>query len=100
MKKDIRIELLMEEFWNMLKDWATKFTPISSFKNWENRLKIRLHNFPVGQELILLIDSDEMMDSSSTGFDHLKLLFKYIKTFSDKKNKVDKKFYLGGQIRA
>jgi hypothetical protein len=88
---DLRIELLMEEFWNMLKDWATNYTPISTFKNWENRLKIRLHNFPVGQNLILEIDSDEMLDSSSTVFDYLKLLFKYIKPFKIIRNKIDKK---------
>jgi hypothetical protein len=91
LKNDLRIEMLMEEFWNMLKEWATKYTPISAFKNWENRVKIRLHNFPEGQELILSIDSDEMLDSSSTVLDYLKLLFKYIKPFSDIKNKVDKK---------
>ena len=54
-KDDLRINLLMEEFWDMLKEWALKYTPISSFKNWENRLKIRLHNFPAGQDLILLM---------------------------------------------
>ena len=75
----------------MLKEWATKFTPISAFKNWENRLKLRLHNFPIGQELILQIDSDEMVDSSSTVLDYLKLLFKYIKPFAEIKTKIDKK---------
>jgi hypothetical protein len=33
LKDDLRIELLMEEFWNLLKEWAAKYTPISSFKN-------------------------------------------------------------------
>jgi hypothetical protein len=59
----------MEEFWDMLKEWAVKYTPMTIFKTWENRLKIRLHNFPVGQDLILSIDSDEMLDFSSTVFD-------------------------------
>ena len=90
-KEDLRINLLMEEFWDMLKDWALKYTPISSFKNWENRLKIRLHTFPVGQELILEIDSDEMIDFSSTVFDYLKLLFKYFKPFPELKYKIDKR---------
>ena len=81
----------MEKFWDMLKQWAQKYTPISSLKNWEKRLKIRLHNFPVGQDLILLINSDEMMDFSSTVFDYLKSLFKYFKPFPEIKNKIDKK---------
>ena len=91
LKNDLRIELLMEEFWNLLKEWATKFTPISTFKAWEHKLKIRLHNFAVGQELILLIDSDEMLDFSSTVFDYLKLLFKYFEPFSEIKIKINKK---------
>lgn len=91
LKNDLRIELLMEEFWNLLKEWAIKFTPISTFKNWENKLKLRLHNFPIGQELILSIDSEEMLDFSSTVFDYLKLLFKYFKPFSDLKIKINKK---------
>ena len=41
------------------------------------------------KELILMIDSDEMVDSSSTVLDYLKLLFKYIKPFPEIKNKVD-----------
>jgi hypothetical protein len=81
----------MDEFWNLLKDWAIKFTPISAFKNWENRLKIRLHFSTVGQELILNIDSEEMLDFSSTVFDYLKLLFKYFKPFPDLRKKIDKK---------
>ena len=91
MKDDLRINLLMEEFWDLLKEWAVKYTPISTFKTWENRLKLRLHNFPVGQELILLIDCEEMMDVSSTVFDYLKLLFKYFKPFPEIKSKIDKK---------
>jgi hypothetical protein len=91
LKDDLRINLLMEEFWDTLKDWALKYTPISTFKTWENRLKLRLHNFPVGQELILSIDSEEMLDFSSTVFDYLKLLFKYFKPFPEIKNKIDKK---------
>jgi hypothetical protein len=91
LKEDLRINLLMEEFWDLLKEWALKYTPISTFKTWENRLKLRLHNFPVGQDLILSIDSEEMLDFSSTVYDYLKLLFKYFKPFPEIKNKIDKK---------
>ena len=91
LKTDLRIELMMEEFWLLLKEWASKYTSISTFKNWENKLKIRLHNFPVGQHLILQIDSDEMVDSSSTVLDYLKLLFKYLKPFPELKTKINKK---------
>jgi hypothetical protein len=38
-----------------------------------------------------VLDSDEMIDSSSTVLDYLKLLFKYIKPFSEIKKKIDKK---------
>jgi hypothetical protein len=90
-QNDIRIDFMYNNFWEMLKNWADKYTPISSFKNWESKLKTRLHLFAVGRDLILMVDSEEMIDSSTTVLDYLKMCLKYFKPFPNLKIKIEKK---------
>jgi hypothetical protein len=82
---------MYNDFWDMLKSWAEKYTSISEFKSWENKLKTRLHLFPDGRDLILLVDSEEMIDSSTTVLDFLKMCLKYFKPFPILKSKIEKK---------
>ena len=82
---------MYSDFWEMLKNWSENNTSISAFKIWENKLKARLHLFPEGRDLILLVDSEEMIDSSTTVLDYLKLCLKYFKPFPDLKIKIEKK---------
>ena len=66
----------------------------------ENKLKIRFHNeaSQYRQELILNIDSEEMLDLWSTVFDYLKLLFKYSKPSPELKAKINKEYFPGEVI--
>ena len=82
---------MFNDFWEMLKNWAENYTSISAFKSWENKLKSRLHIFPEGRELILLVDSEEMIDSSTTVLDFLKMCLKYFKPVPLLKIKIEKK---------
>ena len=81
---------MYNDFWDLLKTWAENYTSISAFKNWENKLKTRLHLFPEGRDLILFVDSEEMIDASTTVLDYLKMCLKYFKLFPDLKIKIEK----------
>ena len=82
---------MVNDFWDMIKNWADKYTAISEFKNWEQKLKARLHCFSEGRDLILSVDSEEMIDSSTTVLEFLKMCLKYFKPFPEIKTKIEKK---------
>ena len=82
---------MINDFWDLIKNWADEYTAMTEFKNWEQKLKSRLHCFPEGRELILLVDSEEMVDSSTTVLEFLKMCLKYFKPFPEIKTKIEKK---------